>query len=252
MLILYGNIFKVTRNRMPADVRFRPGSILDRVPGPLLKKDVRVTVSTPLRAQSIEPTVETNVGARLSRANSEDASSVSAEGRSDGDAAASRRASEYLEMASFEPAERSREPSRSDLRRLHAPPEPAPRRISTNSRGPSADRRRTLAAAAGDGAARRENKAAKTLAIVVGGFVCCWLPFFVLYVVEPFCAACHVSEALRSALTWLGYANSLVNPFIYATYNRHFRHSFWLLTVGSLKCGLLKVAGQDQGCGTSS
>jgi len=74
----------------------------------------------------------------------------------------------------------------------------------------------------------------------------------VLYVVEPFCAACHVSEALRSALTWLGYANSLVNPFIYATYNRHFRHSFWLLTVGSLKCGLLKVAGQDQGCGTSS
>jgi len=290
MLILYGNIFKVTRNRMPADVRFRPGSMLDRVPGPLLKKDVRVTVSTPLRAQSIEPTVETNVGARLSRANSEDASSVSADGRSDGDAAASRRASEYLEMASFEPAERSREPSRSDLRRLHAPPEPAPRRISTNSRGPSADRRRTLAAAAGDGAstaerrsipaaaaagdgvttanrrqavhdsraaagdgaARRENKAAKTLAIVVGGFVCCWLPFFVLYVVEPFCAACHVSEALRSALTWLGYANSLVNPFIYATYNRHFRHSFWLLTVGSLKCGLLKVAGQDQGCGTSS
>jgi len=296
MLILYGNIFKVTRNRMPADVRFRPGSILDRVPGPLLKKDVRVTVSTPLRAQSMEPTVETNVGARLSRANSEDASSVSAEGRSDGDAAASRRASEYLEMASFEPAEPSRGPSRSDLRRLHAPPEPAPRRISTNSRGPSADRRRTMAAAAaaagdgastaeerrragvsagdravvasggaataerrsipaaaaGDGAARRENKAAKTLAIVVGGFVCCWLPFFVLYVVEPFCAACHVSEALRSALTWLGYANSLVNPFIYATYNRHFRHSFWLLTVGSLKCGLLKVAGQDQGCGTSS
>jgi len=314
MLILYGNIFKVTRNRMPADVRFRPGSILDRVPGPLLKKDVRVTVSTPLRAQSIEPTVETNVGARLSRTNSEDASSASADGRSDGDAAASRRASEYLEMASFEPAERSREPSRSDLRRLHAPPEPAPRRISTNSRGPSADRRRTLAAAAGDGAstaeerrragvsagdravvacggaataerrsipaaaaagdgvttanrrqavhdsraaagdgaARRENKAAKTLAIVVGGFVCCWLPFFVLYVVEPFCGACHVSEALRSALTWLGYANSLVNPFIYATYNRHFRHSFWLLTVGSLKCGLLKVAGQDQGCGTSS
>jgi len=97
------------------------------------------------------------------------------------------------------------------------------------------------AAAAADGAARRENKAAKTLAIVVGGFVVCWTPFFVLYVVEPFCAACRASDAVRSVLTWLGYANSLLNPFIYATYNRHFRHSFWRLTVGQFPSKVPRV-----------
>ena len=267
MLVLYGNIFKVTRNRLPADVRFRRGGSLDREPG--RPKGSRVTIRTPLR-QSLEARPVTSTNSRRRRMNSDDSSGSSGGGPS---GAVSRRASahdsECLEMVRFD-AERSHAPSGDDLRcqRTSTPAQPAPRtptpalpaprvvaptprrkvsrcgRSSSNSR-PTFDVRRPFAAvecrrtdvaaaaaAAADGAARRENKAAKTLAIVVGGFVVCWTPFFVLYVVEPFCAACRASDAVRSVLTWLGYANSLLNPFIYATYNRHFRHSFWRLTVG--------------------
>lgn len=77
----------------------------------------------------------------------------------------------------------------------------------------------------------KEHKAAKTLAIVVGGFVVCWLPFFLMYVIAPFCA-CHINPHMESFFTWLGYFNSVLNPGIYALYNRDFRHSFWKLTFG--------------------
>lgn len=78
----------------------------------------------------------------------------------------------------------------------------------------------------------REHKAAKTLAIVVGGFVICWLPFFLMYIIEPFCDTCTIDSNMAAFFTWLGYFNSVLNPAIYALYNRDFRHSFWMLTCG--------------------
>ncbi|ELU14919.1 hypothetical protein CAPTEDRAFT_24565, partial [Capitella teleta] len=75
-----------------------------------------------------------------------------------------------------------------------------------------------------------ERKTAKTLAVVVGCFVVCWLPFFLMYVIEPFCAGCDFHPVLKTCITWLGYCNSVINPFIYAFYNRDFRSSFWRLT----------------------
>lgn len=78
----------------------------------------------------------------------------------------------------------------------------------------------------------KERKTAKTLAIVVGCFVVCWLPFFLIYVIDVFCTQCHVTPTLFSALTWLGYFNSALNPLIYALYNTGFRHAFWNLTFG--------------------
>ena len=83
-------------------------------------------------------------------------------------------------------------------------------------------------------ASTKENKAAKTLAVVVGGFVVCWMPFFIIYPIEPFCESCRIDHTAFVFCTWLGYFNSMINPFIYAFYNSDFRHTFWKLTFGRL------------------
>ncbi|XP_030568159.1 5-hydroxytryptamine receptor isoform X1 [Drosophila novamexicana] len=77
---------------------------------------------------------------------------------------------------------------------------------------------------------KKENKTTQTLSIVVGGFIACWLPFFVYYLITPFLAEHQVSGTLAKALTWLGWFNSAINPFIYAFYSVDFRAAFWRLT----------------------
>ncbi|XP_030376264.1 beta-2 adrenergic receptor [Scaptodrosophila lebanonensis] len=77
---------------------------------------------------------------------------------------------------------------------------------------------------------KKENKTTQTLSIVVGGFIACWLPFFVYYLITPFLGDHQVSTTLTQALTWLGWFNSAINPFIYAFYSVDFRAAFWRLT----------------------
>ncbi|XP_069139460.1 dopamine receptor 2-like [Argopecten irradians] len=74
----------------------------------------------------------------------------------------------------------------------------------------------------------REQKAAKTLGIVVGVFIICWLPFFVFNVLQGICGInCLVfPELLFPIFTWLGYINSGMNPVIYALSMRDFRRAF--------------------------
>ncbi|XP_043493784.1 octopamine receptor Oamb-like isoform X2 [Polistes fuscatus] len=72
---------------------------------------------------------------------------------------------------------------------------------------------------------RMETKAAKTLGIIVGGFILCWLPFFTMYLVRAFCPNC-IHPTVFSVLFWLGYCNSAINPCIYALFSKDFRSAF--------------------------
>ncbi|XP_035206292.1 tyramine/octopamine receptor-like [Stegodyphus dumicola] len=72
----------------------------------------------------------------------------------------------------------------------------------------------------------KERRAARVLGIVMGVFVLCWLPFFLMYVILPFCEDCYVSSRVVNFITWLGYVNSALNPVIYTVFNMDFRRAF--------------------------
>ncbi|XP_062984726.1 5-hydroxytryptamine receptor 1A [Elgaria multicarinata webbii] len=73
----------------------------------------------------------------------------------------------------------------------------------------------------------RERKTVKTLGIIMGTFILCWLPFFIVALVLPFCdSGCYMPEWLGAVINWLGYSNSLLNPVIYAYFNKDFQSAF--------------------------
>ncbi|XP_017041075.1 octopamine receptor beta-2R [Drosophila ficusphila] len=73
---------------------------------------------------------------------------------------------------------------------------------------------------------KREHKAARTLGIIMGTFILCWLPFFLWYTLSMTCVVCQVPDIVVSILFWIGYFNSTLNPLIYAYFNRDFREAF--------------------------
>ncbi|XP_034067618.1 D(1B) dopamine receptor-like [Gymnodraco acuticeps] len=85
---------------------------------------------------------------------------------------------------------------------------------------------------------RKETKVLKTLSIIMGVFVCCWLPFFILNCALPFCPGPEEPVALRGpycvsektfdVFVWIGWSNSSLNPVIYA-FNADFRDAFFRL-----------------------
>ncbi|CAB3223039.1 unnamed protein product [Arctia plantaginis] len=91
---------------------------------------------------------------------------------------------------------------------------------------------------------KREHKAARTLGIIMGAFILCWLPFFLYYVSTSLCDTCTVPEVVTVIMFWTGYFNSALNPIIYAYFNRDFRNAF-KNTLACAFCSFCKRSASD-------
>ncbi|XP_013873112.1 adrenoceptor beta 2, surface b [Austrofundulus limnaeus] len=69
----------------------------------------------------------------------------------------------------------------------------------------------------------KEQKALKTLGIIMGTFTFCWLPFFILNIIVSLMDI--GDNKVLEILNWIGYSNSAFNPLIYCR-SPDFRHAF--------------------------
>ena len=72
----------------------------------------------------------------------------------------------------------------------------------------------------------RHRKAAITLAVIVGVFLTCWLPYYVVTIyTAAICEDC-VSDRIWEIVNYILWCNSTLNPFLYAVTNIHYRRNF--------------------------
>eukprot|EP00095_Tigriopus_kingsejongensis_P006226 maker-scaffold301_size216225-snap-gene-0.19 protein:Tk06226 transcript:maker-scaffold301_size216225-snap-gene-0.19-mRNA-1 annotation:"tyramine octopamine receptor-like" len=94
----------------------------------------------------------------------------------------------------------------------------------------------------------KERKAARTMTVIVTTFIVCWLPFFLMYVITPFCSICAPpSPKVVQVITWLGYVNSTLNPIIYTIFNLDFRIAFSRIMTDLLSSGAIIMASMPTG-----
>lgn len=88
---------------------------------------------------------------------------------------------------------------------------------------------------------KRHLKAAKTVAFVIGTFLCCWAPFIIVSVCYAFF---NLDPHGASVTKWLAYLNAVLNPVVYTCVDKPlrrlvkkrllfcFRKRFWIFSKG--------------------
>lgn len=92
-------------------------------------------------------------------------------------------------------------------------------------------------------------KALKTVAVLVGCFTLCWCPFFIVSVVQVLCPPCKLYGFLENHLWLLGLSNSLINPLVYAFWQREVRQQLcdMFACIKASQC-CVKVSYETEGC----
>ncbi|KAK3735084.1 hypothetical protein QZH41_002084 [Actinostola sp. cb2023] len=75
----------------------------------------------------------------------------------------------------------------------------------------------------------KNTKAARTISVIVGAFLVCWIPFTTISVSFNICQEpCYtlIPVKVLDILLWLGYVNSAINPILFSYQNMQFRKSF--------------------------
>ncbi|KTG38091.1 hypothetical protein cypCar_00012138 [Cyprinus carpio] len=99
----------------------------------------------------------------------------------------------------------------------------------------------------------REHKAMVTLAVVLGAFVVCWFPYFTFFMIMGISNEDNPPQTVQSVVLWLGYANSALNPVLYATLNRDFRDPVYeFLKIYKRNVKVLRVKEHPSKCGNNS
>ncbi|KAM6256768.1 putative G-protein coupled receptor [Porphyrio hochstetteri] len=67
------------------------------------------------------------------------------------------------------------------------------------------------------------HKAILTLVLIVGQFLCCWLPFFAFHLHSSVAAGAVGGGHGEMVVTWIAYSSFAINPFFYGLLNRQIR-----------------------------
>ncbi|XP_010199244.2 probable G-protein coupled receptor [Colius striatus] len=78
------------------------------------------------------------------------------------------------------------------------------------------------------------NKAILTLVLIVGQFLCCWLPFFAFHLHSSVAGSAAGGGHGEMVVTWIAYSSFAINPFFYGLLNRQIREELARLRRGCL------------------